>query len=68
MPGGSLAVPALVSSAIINGLLAPVVLFVLLAVMVDAKLMEGQASPRIAVAIIALTALLMTGAGVAMFL
>lgn len=65
---GISAVRALVWSAIINGLLAPVVLFVLLAVMVDAKLMKGQASPRIAVAIIALTALLMTGAGVAMFL
>ena len=65
---GVSAVRALVWSAIINGLLAPVVLFVLLAVMVDAKLMKGQASPKFAVAIIALTALLMTGAGVAMFL
>jgi len=65
---GISAVRALVWSAIVNGLLAPIVLFVLLAVMVDAKLMKGQQSPKFAVVLIALTALLMTGAGVAMFL
>jgi NRAMP (natural resistance-associated macrophage protein)-like metal ion transporter len=65
---GVSAVRALVWSAIVNGLLAPVVLFVLLAVIVDAKLMKGQQSPKIAVAIVALTAVLMTAAGVAMFL
>ncbi|HEX5122348.1 MAG TPA: Nramp family divalent metal transporter [Rhodanobacteraceae bacterium] len=64
---GVSAVRALVWSAIVNGLLAPVVLFVLLAVIVDAKLMKGQQSPKIAVAIVALTALLMTAAGIAMF-
>ena len=65
---GISAVRALVWSAIVNGLLAPIVLFVLLAVIVDAKLMKGQQSPKLAVAIIALTALLMTAAAVAMFL
>ncbi len=64
---GVSAVRALVWSAIVNGLLAPVVLFVLLAVIVDAKLMKGQQSPKIAVALVALTALLMTAAGIAMF-
>jgi NRAMP (natural resistance-associated macrophage protein)-like metal ion transporter len=65
---GMSAVRALVWSAVINGLLAPIVLFVVLAVMVDARLMKNQRSPTIAVAIIALTALLMSAAGVAMFL
>ena len=62
------AVRALVWSAVVNGLLAPVVLAVLVAIVVDRKLMKGQPSPRIAVALVALTAVLMTGAAVAMFL
>ncbi|HET7925819.1 MAG TPA: Nramp family divalent metal transporter [Rhodanobacteraceae bacterium] len=61
------AVRALVWSAVINGLLAPVVLAVLVAIIVDRKLMKGQTSPRIAVALVALTAVLMTGAAIAMF-
>jgi len=61
------AVRALVWSSVVNGLLAPVVLVVLLLVITDTKLMKGQASPWIAVVLVALTALLMAGAGVAMF-
>jgi NRAMP (natural resistance-associated macrophage protein)-like metal ion transporter len=61
------AVRALVWSAIINGLLAPVVLAVLVAIVVDRKLMKGQSSPPAAVALVALTAGLMAAAAVAMF-
>jgi NRAMP (natural resistance-associated macrophage protein)-like metal ion transporter len=61
------AVRALVWSAIINGLLAPVVLAVLVAIVVDRKLMKGQPSPPAAVALVALTAGLMAAAAVAMF-
>jgi Mn2+/Fe2+ NRAMP family transporter len=68
MRAGIPAVRALVWSAVINGLLAPVVLAVLVAIVTDKKLMKGQPSPRIVVALVALTALLMTGAAVAMFL
>jgi len=64
---GMSAVRALVWSSVVNGLLAPVVLVVLLFVITDTKLMKGQASPWIAVVLVALTALLMAGAGVAMF-
>ena len=62
------AVRALVWSAVVNGLLAPVVLAVLVAIVVDKKLMKGQPSPKISVALVALTAVLMTGAAIAMFL
>jgi Mn2+/Fe2+ NRAMP family transporter len=64
---GMSAVRALVWSSVVNGLLAPVVLVVLLFVITDTKLMKGQGSPWIAVVLVALTALLMAGAGVAMF-
>ena len=62
------AVRALVWSAVVNGLLAPVVLAMLVAIVVDKKLMKGQPSPKISVALVALTAVLMTGAAIAMFL
>ena len=62
------AVKALVWSAVINGLLAPIVLVVLLAVVTDKQLMKGQPSPKWMIAVVALTAALMAVAGVAMFL
>lgn len=64
---GASAVKALVWSAIINGLLAPIVLVALLLVVTDKKLMKGQPSPPFMVAMVALTAALMAIAGVAMF-
>jgi NRAMP (natural resistance-associated macrophage protein)-like metal ion transporter len=57
---------ALVWSAVVNGVLAPVVLAALIAVVVDARLMKGQTSPRFLVAVTGLTALLMAGAAAAM--
>jgi Mn2+/Fe2+ NRAMP family transporter len=65
---GVSAVKALVWSAIINGLLAPIVLVALVAVVTDRKIMKGQPSPPFMVAMVALTAGLMAAAGVAMFL
>ncbi len=64
---GVSAVKALVWSAVVNGLLAPVVLAALVAVVVDEDLMKGQPSPKPMVAVVALTAALMAAAGVAMF-
>lgn len=61
------AVKALVWSAVVNGVLAPVVLFALLAVIVDTKLMRGQPSPKVVVAVVALTAVFMAAAAIAMF-
>jgi NRAMP (natural resistance-associated macrophage protein)-like metal ion transporter len=62
------AVKALVWSSIVNGLLAPVVLVALIAVILDKKLMKGQPSPPFAVFLVALTTLLMSGAAIALFL
>jgi Mn2+/Fe2+ NRAMP family transporter len=61
------AVKALVWSAVVNGVLAPVVLAALLGVIVDTKLMRGQPAPKVVVAVVALTALFMAAAAVAMF-
>jgi Mn2+/Fe2+ NRAMP family transporter len=65
---GVSAVKALVWSAVINGLLAPIVLAALVAVVVDKKLMKDQPSPNVMVGVVSLTALLMAAAGIAMFL
>jgi Mn2+/Fe2+ NRAMP family transporter len=65
---GVSAVHALVWSAVVNGLLAPIVLAALVAVVVDRKLMKGQPSPTWMVAVVALTGIVMAAAGVAMFL
>ena len=65
---GVSAVRALVWSAVINGLLAPIVLAALVAVVIDKKLMKDQPSPNVMVSVVSLTALLMAAAGIAMFL
>jgi len=65
---GVSAVHALVWSAVVNGLLAPVILAALVAVIVDRKLMKGQPSPVWMVVIVAFTAIVMAIAGVGMFL
>ena len=62
------AVKALVWSSVVNGLLAPIVLVALLAVIVDKKLMKSQPSPTGMVIVVAITAILMAGAAVALFL
>jgi Mn2+/Fe2+ NRAMP family transporter len=65
---GVSAVHALVWSAVVNGLVAPIVLAALVAVVVDRKLMKGQPSPTWMVAVVAFTGIVMAAAGVAMFL
>jgi Mn2+/Fe2+ NRAMP family transporter len=58
---------ALYWSAVLNGLLAPLLLVGILAVAVDKRLMEGQPSPWLSRIAVGFTTLLMLGAGVAMF-
>jgi NRAMP (natural resistance-associated macrophage protein)-like metal ion transporter len=58
---------ALYWSAVLNGLLAPLLLVGILAVAVDKKLMEGQPSPWLSRITVGFATLLMLGAGVAMF-
>ena len=65
---GVSAVHALVWSAVVNGLLAPLILAALVAVIVDRKLMKGQPSPTWMVVVVAFTAIVMAAAGVGMFL
>ena len=60
-------VRALYWSAVLNGLLAPLLLVGVLAVAVDDRLMAGQPSSRLGRISVGFTALLMLGAGVAMF-
>ena len=60
-------VRALYWSAVLNGLLAPLLLVGILAVAVDDRLMAGQPSSRLGRVAVGLAALLMLGAGVAMF-
>jgi NRAMP (natural resistance-associated macrophage protein)-like metal ion transporter len=60
-------VKALYWSAVINGLLAPFLLVAILIVAADRKLMCDQPSSRLGWAVVALTTMLMFGAGVAMF-
>jgi NRAMP (natural resistance-associated macrophage protein)-like metal ion transporter len=58
---------ALYWSAVLNGLLAPLLLVGILAVAVDNKLMKGQPSSWLSRIVVAFATLLMLGAGVAMF-
>ncbi len=55
-------------SAVINGLLAPVLLVGILAVASDSKLMNGQPASRLSLVVVGIATVLMTGAGVALFL
>jgi Mn2+/Fe2+ NRAMP family transporter len=58
---------ALYWSAVLNGLLAPLLLAGILAVAVDHRLMAGQPSSWLGRGAVAVTTVLMLGAGVAMF-
>lgn len=58
---------ALYWSAVLNGLLAPLLLVGILAVAIDTRLMEGQPSSWLSRIVVAFATLLMLGAGVAMF-
>ena len=60
-------VKALYWTAVINGLLAPVLLVAILVVASDKKLMQGQPSSRLGWTVVALTTVAMFAAGVAMF-
>lgn len=58
---------ALFWTAVINGVLAPVLLFGILAVAIDRRIMVGQPSSYLGRAIVAVTAIIMSTAAVAMF-
>jgi NRAMP (natural resistance-associated macrophage protein)-like metal ion transporter len=60
-------VRALYWSAVINGLLSPFLLLTILVVAIDAKLMNGQPSPRLGWVAVAFTTVAMFIAGIAMF-
>jgi NRAMP (natural resistance-associated macrophage protein)-like metal ion transporter len=60
-------IQALYWSAVVNGLLAPFLIVLLLLVAMDRKLMQNQPSSRLAQTVVGLTAALMFGAGIAMF-
>lgn len=62
------AVKALYWSAVINGLLAPLLLVAILFVAVDRKLMKRQPSSRLGIVAVSVTALLMAGAAIGMFI
>ena len=61
-------VRALYWTAVINGLLAPVLLFGILAVAVDRDIMVGQPSSGLGRAVVAVTAVIMSIAAIAMFI
>lgn len=61
-------VKALYWTAVVNGLLAPFLLVAILVVARDRKLMNGQPSPYLGWAIVALTTAAMFAAGAAMFI
>ncbi|HEY0553821.1 MAG TPA: divalent metal cation transporter, partial [Thermoanaerobaculia bacterium] len=61
------AIRILYGSAVINGLLAPFLLVGIVVVAVDAEIMLDQPSSRLGLAVVGLTALLMFGAAVGMF-
>jgi Mn2+/Fe2+ NRAMP family transporter len=61
-------IKALYWSAVLNGLLAPFLLLVILLVIRDSKLMQGQPSSKWTQGLIGLTTILMFLAGVGMFL
>jgi Mn2+/Fe2+ NRAMP family transporter len=58
---------ALFWSAVINGLLAPVVLACMYAVAVDRRIMNGQVTPWLPRMVVALTIVVMVGAAIGMF-
>jgi NRAMP (natural resistance-associated macrophage protein)-like metal ion transporter len=58
---------ALFWSAVINGLLAPVVLACMYAVAIDRRIMNGQVTPRLPRMVVALTIVAMVGAALGMF-
>jgi NRAMP (natural resistance-associated macrophage protein)-like metal ion transporter len=60
-------VKALYWTAVINGLLAPLLLVAILVVASDRKLMQGQPSSRVGWTVVAITTVAMFAAGVAMF-
>jgi NRAMP (natural resistance-associated macrophage protein)-like metal ion transporter len=60
-------IKALYWTAIINGLLAPFLLVGIWLVASDRKIMHGQPSSRLSLTVVALTALIMFGAAVGMF-
>ena len=61
-------VKALFWTAVINGLLAPVLLVGIVAVASDRKLMQGQPSSWLSRIVVVLITLAMFGAGAAMFI
>ena len=60
-------VKALYWTAVINGLVAPFLLVAILIVAADKKLMHGQPSSPVGWSVVAITTIVMFGAGVAMF-
>lgn len=60
-------IKALVWSAIVNGILAPFLLVAALLVASDSTIMRGQISSRATRSVVAITTLLMFGAGIGMF-
>ena len=61
-------IKALLWSAIVNGVLAPFLLTAVLIVASDTRIMRGQISSRLSRTVVAITTLLMFGAGIAMVL
>ena len=61
-------VKALYWTAVVNGLLAPFLLVGILVVASDKKLMQGQPSSHLGLAVVAIAAIAMFAAGVAMFI
>ena len=61
------AVRALYWTAVVNGLVAPPLLVGIAIIAADRKLMHGQPSSKFAVALVAVTTVIMVAAGVAMF-
>ena len=61
-------VKALYWTAVVNGLLAPFLLVGILVVASDKKLMQGQPSSRLGLAVVAIATVAMFAAGVAMFI
>ena len=60
-------VKALFWTAVINGLLAPFLLVGILLVAADSKIMQGQPSSRLSLAVVAVTAVCMFGAAIGLF-
>jgi Mn2+/Fe2+ NRAMP family transporter len=60
-------IKALFWTAVVNGLLAPFLLVALYLVATDKQIMGGQTSSRISRVVVAITAVIMFGAGIAMF-